>query len=310
MSLVGRSGLIGMTETSAASTAPPRPIQTRVVGEGDGAITYDVHGDLADATPERPVLFMFASPMDAAAFGPMAGCLEDRPVVTYDPRGTGRNPAGTSELTPEQHADDLHRVISDLGAGPVDVFGSSGGAVNAMALAATYPDDVRRVVVHEPPLVADLPDRDNVLAAIRDITQTYAASGNGPAMAKFIKLVMTNGPLPDGYLDQPAPDPAMFGMSAHDDGTRANPLIRNMPACNEHRADLDALGRLGDRLLIAVGVESHDEIAARGGRAVAAALGLTVTDFPSHHAGFTSGEDGGHAGDPEGFAAKLREVLT
>ena len=299
-----------MSEPFASPTTSHRVIQTHVVGEGDRAVTYDVHGDPADATPDRPVLFMFASPMEAAAFGPMAGSFMDRPVVTYDPRGAGRNPVGTSELTPEHHAEDLHRVISALGAGPVDVFGSSGGAVNALALATTYPDDVRRVVVHEPPIAVDLPDCDNVLAAIRDIKSTYGASGDGPAMARFINLVMTRGPLPDDYLDQAAPDPATFGMSSHDDGTRTNPLMRNMPACNEHVIDVEKLGRLGERLVIAVGIESDDEIAARGGRAVASGLGLTVTDFPSHHAGFTSGENSGYPGDPEAFAAKLREVLS
>lgn len=299
-----------MAETSATPTDPERSIQTHVVGEGDDAITYDIHGDLADATPDRPVLFMFASPMEAAAFGPMASHITDRPVVTYDPRGAGRNPTGTSDLTPEQHAEDLHRMISALGVGPVDVFGSSGGAVNALALAAAHPDDVRRVVAHEPPIAAGLPDRENVLAAIGDIKDTYAASGDGPAMAKFINLVMARGPLPDDYLDQPAPDPTTFGMSAEDDGTRTNPLFRNMPACNEYRVAAGELGRLGERLVIAVGVESNDAIAARGGQAVAAELGLPVTDFPSHHAGFTSGEDTGHPGDPEGFAAKLREVLA
>ena len=299
-----------MTETSAPSAAPHRPIVTRTVGEGDDAITYDIHGDLADATPDRPVLFMYATPMDAAAFGPMAALVTDRPVVTYDPRGAGRNPTGTSALTPEQHAEDLHRVISALGVGPVDVFGSSGGAVTALALAAAHPGDVRRVVAHEPPTAADLPDREMVLAAIADIKDTYAASGDGPAMARFIQLVMTDGPLPDDYIDRPAPDPTTFGMSADDDGTRTNPLIRNMPACNEYRVDVERLGRLGERLVIAVGVESNDEIAARGGRAVAATLGLPVTDFPSHHAGFTSGEDSGYPGDPGAFAAKLREVLA
>jgi pimeloyl-ACP methyl ester carboxylesterase len=310
MSSVCRRGLTGMTDTSAPSTASHRPIRTHVVGAGDDAVTYDIHGDLADATPDRPVLFMFASPMEAAAFGTLAGLVTDRPVVTYDPRGAGRNPTGTSEVTPEQHAEDLHRVISALGVGPVDVFGSSGGAVNALALATAHPGDVRRVVAHEPPTVADLPDRDNVLAAIRDMRDTYAASGDGPAMAKFITLVMTSGPLPDDYLDQPAPDPAMFGMSSEDDGTRTSPLFRNMPACNEYRIDVEALGRLGERLVVAVGVESNDEIAARGGQAVAAALGLPVTDFPSHHGGFLSGEGSGYPGDPEGFAARLLEVLA
>src|SRR5687767_6390990 len=116
-----------MSETSSPPAASRRPIVTRTVGEGEDTITYDIHGDLADATPDRPVLFVFGTPMEADAFGPLAALFPDRPVVTYDPRGSGRNPTGTSPVTPGQHADDLHRVISALGAGPVDVFGSSGG---------------------------------------------------------------------------------------------------------------------------------------------------------------------------------------
>ena len=113
-------------------------VQTFTVGEGDDLITYDVRGDLASGRP----LFMFGSPMEASGFGTLAGCFTDRPVVTYDPRGTARNPTGTTEITPEQHAEDLHRVIEALGVGAVDCFGTSGGAVNLLALAAAHPEDI------------------------------------------------------------------------------------------------------------------------------------------------------------------------
>jgi pimeloyl-ACP methyl ester carboxylesterase len=39
--------------------------------------------------------------------------------------------------------DDLHRLIDALGAGPVDIFASSGGAVNALALVARHPGQIR-----------------------------------------------------------------------------------------------------------------------------------------------------------------------
>ncbi len=293
-----------MTETNPQGPS----LQTRTVGEGDDLITYDVRGELTDATPDRPVLIMFGSPMDAGGFHTLAARFTDRPVVTFDPRGTGRNPTGTTPVTPEQHAEDLHRVITDLGAGPVDLMGTSGGAVNALALATAYPDDVRRVVAHEPPIAQGLPDQDLMLAACRDLAQTYQASGEGAAMAKFIALVMHEGPLPADYLDRPAPDPAAFGMSADDDGSRTSPLFRNGPACNEFAVDPARLGALGDRLVVAVGVESGETMAARGGRSVAATLSLPVTDFPSHHVGFLDGEFG-QQGDPDGFAARLHAVL-
>lgn len=291
-----------MTENTVART-----VTTHVVGSGDDAITYDIHGDLSEATAERPALFLFAAPMDASGLALLASLITDRPVVTYDPRGAGRNPVDTADITVEQHASDLHRVIAALGVGRVDAFGSSGGAVNLLALAATHPEDVRMVVAHEPPLAEGLPDRDAVLAVVADMKRTYAEQGDGAAMAKFIPFVMLDGPVPDGYLDQPAPDPAMFGMSPEDDGTRTNPLLRNMPATLAYRIDVDALRSLGDRLVVAVGVESGDTLPARGGRAVAAAVGTSVTDFPSHHGGFT--EQPGYPSDPVGFAARLQEVV-
>jgi pimeloyl-ACP methyl ester carboxylesterase len=56
--------------------------------------------------------------------------------------------------TPEEHADDLHRLISALDAGPVDLFASSGDAINALALVARHPEQVRTLVAHEPPAAA------------------------------------------------------------------------------------------------------------------------------------------------------------
>ena len=127
-------------------------------------------------------------------------------------------------------------------------------------------------------------------------------------MAKFIALVMSQGELPADYLDQPAPDPAQFGQSSEDDGSRDNPLMRNMPSCNEYEVDVDALDALGDRLVIAVGVESGGGPAARGGRAVAAALGRPVVDFPATTAASSTAVRRADR-RPDAVAARLREVL-
>jgi pimeloyl-ACP methyl ester carboxylesterase len=292
-----------MTETQQ------RTVTTYTVGEGEDTIHYDVHGDLSAATTDRPALLAFANPMEAAAFGALAAEITDRPVVTIDPRGAGRNPTGTGPMTAEQYAEDLHRVVEALGAGPVDAFGSSGGAICLLALLAAHPDDIRRAVVHEPPFVDVLDDGDVVLAACTDIRETYERAGNGPAMAKFISLVMQPGPLPADYLDRPAPDPAAFGMSAEDDGDRTAPLMRNMPGCNAYVPDYAALAALGDRVHVAVGADSGQEVAARGGHGLARRIGREVDVFPSHHAGFTSAE-GDYPGQPAAFAARLREVLA
>src|SRR5690625_2509958 len=110
--------------------------------------------------------------MDAAGFMTLAGYFTDRTVVTYDPRGAGRSlrPDPQAENQVAEHADDLHRVIAAVSPdAPVDIFASSGGAVNALALVATHPHDVRTLVAHEPPAATLLPDREAALAACRDI---------------------------------------------------------------------------------------------------------------------------------------------
>jgi pimeloyl-ACP methyl ester carboxylesterase len=271
-------------------------------------LTYDVRrGDASDA----PVLLLIGSPMGAAGFGTLAGHFTDRTVVTYDPRGVERSERtdGATESTPDLHADDLHRLISTLDAGPVDIFASSGGAVNALALVARHPEQVRTLVAHEPPTAQVLPDRDAALAASRDVHETYQRSGLGPAMAKFIAIVSHKGPIPADFVDQPAPDPAMFGLPTEDDGSRNDPLVgQNMVSCTHYIPDFEALGAASTRIVMAAGVESDGELAHRGAVAVAERLGTTPVTFPSNHGGFLGGEYG-QVGDPDAFAATLREVI-
>ncbi len=81
------------------------------------ALTYDVR--VAKPDSSEPVLMMIGSPMDASGFTTLASHFRDRAVVTYDPRGVGRSPLadGLTGATPEEHAEDLHRLISELNAG-------------------------------------------------------------------------------------------------------------------------------------------------------------------------------------------------
>jgi pimeloyl-ACP methyl ester carboxylesterase len=271
-------------------------------------LTYDVRSN-EDST--QPVLLIIGSPMGASGFVTLASHFTDRTVVTYDPRGADRSRRtdGAAETTPDEHADDLHRLISALDAGPVDIFASSGGAVNALALVAKHPGQVRTLVAHEPPASQELPDREPVLAACADIRQTYQRSGFGPAMAKFIGLVSYQGPLSPGYADQPAPDPAMFGLPTEDDGSRNDPLVgQNIVTCNDYHHDFDALRAASTRVVIGVGATSGQMIAGRAGLAVAERLGTPPVTFPGGHDGFLGGEYGG-MGEPDAFAATLHQIL-
>jgi pimeloyl-ACP methyl ester carboxylesterase len=284
----------------------PEP-QTHTLDAPGVTLTYDVRNAEAGGTP----LLLFGSPMDAGGFVTLASHFTDRPVVTYDPRGTARSVRtdGAAESTPDDHAGDIHRVIAAVGGGPVDAFATSGGAINALALVAAHPDDVRTLVAHEPPIAEVLPDAEHVVAACRDMYDTYQRSGRGPAMAKFMQFVMWDGPLPADYVDRPGPDPAQFGMSAADDGSRDDPLLgQNMRTCVPYHADYDALRAASTRIVVVAGEESGQQVPARAAGGVAERLGVELTMFPSHHGGFLGGEYG-MPGKPEEFAAALRRAL-
>jgi pimeloyl-ACP methyl ester carboxylesterase len=273
-------------------------------------LTYDVREPEADSG--APPLLLIGSPMDARGFVSLASHFTDRTVVTYDPRGVNRSELtnGTRESTPELHADDLHRIVSALDAGPLDIFASSGGAINALALVASHPEQVRTLVAHEPPTVQVLPDREQASAAVENIRETYLRDGIGPGMGKFIALTSVPGPIPADFADQPAPDPAAFGLPEHeDDGDRNDPLLgQNLISCTHYEPDFEALQKASTRVVVGVGAESEGEMAYRGGVRVAERLGSEPVTFPGNHAGFLGGEFG-FEGDPDGFAATLREVL-
>ena len=282
---------------------------TQTLDVPGAVLTYDIRKN--DESTE-PILLIIGSPMGASGFVTLAGHFSDRTVVTYDPRGAERSQRtdGAKRTIPEEHADDLHRLISTLNAGPVDIFASSGGAVNALALVARHPEQVRTLVAHEPPAASALPDRERLLAACRDIHETYLRSGVGPGMAKFIAMVSFEGPLPDDFADRPAPDPAMFGLPTEDDGSRNDPLLgQNIPSCNEFEHDFNALRSATTRIVIGTGEESGNTMAGRAGVAIAEGLGETPVIFPGGHAGFLGGEYG-QTGQPDAFAATLREVLS
>jgi pimeloyl-ACP methyl ester carboxylesterase len=271
-------------------------------------LSYDVREPDGDST--APPLLLSASPMDARGFATLSGYFTDRTVVTYDPRGVARSKRtdGAATSTPEEHGDDLHRVIADLGAGPVDVFASSGGAVNALVLVAQHPEDVRTLVAHEPPAAAALPDRGAALAAVADLHETYQAGGAGPGMAKFMALVSHKGPVPDDFGEHAPTSIPGFGP-AEDDGRRDDPLLgQNLITSTTHEHDFAALRAAPTRIVMAAGAGSEGELAHRGALAIAERLGADPAIFPSHHAGFLGGEFG-QTGEPEAFAARLREVL-
>jgi pimeloyl-ACP methyl ester carboxylesterase len=234
-----------------------------------------------------PLLLLIGSPMDSAGFVRLARVLAGwYTVVTYDPRGIGHSTREDTaqDITPEQQADDVHRLLSALGGGPAGVFGSSGGAVVGLALVTAHPAEVSTLVAHEPPVIGLLPDRDQVRARLQDVYDTYRAEGPDHAMPKFMAQA--------GLAEAPAlgPNASRRGPIPERQATlraAAEVFLAHLlrPTTN-YRPDIEALQSAPTRIVVAVGATSQGQLAHRSALALADRLATPATEFPGDHAGF------------------------
>src|ERR1700737_3297570 len=184
------------------TSVPTKTQQLKVPG---ASIYYEVRGS-------GPVLLMMpGGPADAGAFRKIAEYLASHyTVVTYDPRGLSHSPlegALRDDRIVEIFADDAPRLLSATAKGPAFVFASSGGATIALELAARHPEQIRTLVLHEPPSPVLLSDPARARADMAQIVRTYRSEGIGPAMQKFmVQTRIKGGPPPPPPPGKPTPE--------------------------------------------------------------------------------------------------------
>ncbi len=174
-----------------------------------------------------------------------AGLSSQRRVTALDFRGYGQSqwsPEGA--YTTSDHVADLACVIGAAGfPGPVDLMGSSWGALVAIEYAAAHPEQVGRVVVVdvEPsfeqgetdlfPRPRDHADHDEVIAAVQ---RTYP---NAPADMVELVAATCYGPVAGGRL-APLHDPYFFDRWPFRSDDHWDRLERlTMPVLHVHAAD-------------------------------------------------------------------------
>jgi pimeloyl-ACP methyl ester carboxylesterase len=251
---------------------------------------YEVRGS-------GPLVVLAGAPMDATAFAPLADLLAaDHTVVTTDPRGINRSRLDDpdQDSTPELRADDLARIVTHLDAGPAAVFGSSGGAVTALALVQSHPELVRTAVAHEPPFYALLDDRERLTAQNEDIVATHLSGDEIGAWKKFMDV--TGFDLPDAAIEQ-----MVGGRDPQAAADQRRWFAHELRGTAYWEPDLAALRAAAPRIVVGIGEASAGQHCDRTSRALAGALGVEPVMFPGGHIGFVE--------DPEAFAPRLRSVL-
>ena len=255
---------------------------------------YEVRG-------EGPLVALIGSPMDATAFASLADLLaSEHTVLTADPRGSNRSRVDDREQnsTPELRAADLSQLIRPLSgddASPVAVFGSSGGAVTALALAQAHPEQVHTVIAHEPPLDQLLDDRVERMAATEHIIRTYREQGRAAGWRAFLADASID--LPEEVFDM------MFGADLAGDEAADEQFFfdHELRATTRWRPNVERLRSTPPFIVPAIGRDSAGQICDRTTRALATALGLEPVLFPGDHTGFLD--------DPVAFAEQLRALL-
>lgn len=272
----------------------------------DGAtLHHEVRG-------EGPLLVMLpGGSADAGIYDAIAADLADRwTVATFDPRGYSRSPLDgpVTDQSPATHADDIVRLIDLLSpdGDPAALFGSSSSAVVALAALARHPGRLSRVVAHEPPVVALLPDPEAGRALFAAVREAFRRDGVAAAMTTMAAGLAPEegeaapGPEREAAEEAPTPEQAATFRRMH----------ANLPFFLEHvlcpfsgyAPDLVALKASAAHLVVGVGRDSRALLPAVAAEGLARRVGAGVAEFPGGHIGLTE--------HPRAFAARLRDVLA
>ena len=252
---------------------------------------YETHGT------GRPLLFIPGAAGTGESFGRVTVPLTAHyTVITYDRRGFSRSALhGPQDDVHrlETDADDVWRLLEHLSDQPVIVFGSSSGAIVALALLTRHPEVVRILAPHEPPAMKLLPDGQQWMDFFLAVYGRYRESGHEAALQMFRERTFA-------ALDRQA-----MAHAPQNAQTRSNATywfeheLRQYPAVE---LDLDALKARAERIVLVAGTESRGHPTYEVTLELARRLGRALHELPGGHVGFLT--------HPTEFAQELLQVLS
>ncbi|MBB5870044.1 pimeloyl-ACP methyl ester carboxylesterase [Allocatelliglobosispora scoriae] len=242
---------------------------------------------------------------DAAPFGPVANALADSyTVVTYDRRGFSRSPQHEPFVDADRvamDADDAVRLLDHVGAATAHAFGSSSGAIVALAMLERAPQRLRTLIAHEPPLASILPDAQEWLRFYEDLYIVYRAAGIEAGRQMFRNKM---------GMGTPTKAPENTAQSPHQLAEMLERIRGNQPFWFEHEIrtypaylpDRERLCAAAEKLVLAGGTTSRGDFPYWPNQVLAEWVGTEILDFPGGHVGYVT--------HPEEFISLLTKVLT
>ena len=246
-----------------------------------------------------PALLVTGGTGDAGEWANLAPTLaEECTVVTYDRRGVSRSPRPDrwTATSMAEMADDAAALLRALELPPAVVVGHSGGASMACSLVARHPELVRHAVLFEPPLLAVVPEGQQMVAGMRAVIEPAMAEG-GPrrAMEAFIRG-NAGDEVADKFfesLDPPGRDRIL------NNGAVFFPI--ELPAFAAFVPDPEGMRASGVPLTVAVGAENRDTWYGAAAAWLAEGTGADLVELSGGHGGFVS--------HPQAFIELVRRIV-
>ena len=247
------------------------PVPTIEKVSNEGAEIYCEHRGNGQS-----LLLIHGAMEDAGFYSPAAEILADRfKVITYDRRCNSRSSgARGTDMSVAQQARDAAAIIETIGDGKAIVVGRSGGAVIALELAATRPELIDSLIVHEPPLIELLhkTETQRWRSFVKEVYEKNLNEGSDAAQNEFMKSLV-NVPF----------DPYPTDLSERISGNVDFFFKHELRGFFGYLPKVNTIRNKKVNIITAVGVNSNDAYYVQATKALAAELGCDNVEFPGHH---------------------------
>ena len=232
--------LLASSLTACSSTPEPRPAPRESFREGKG----------------RTIVMLGGGVYGAAMFAPHARSLSREfdviRIQTLNVQSASTGAPLPADYSISQEAEAVHQTLRSLGVGgPVDLIGSSLGAVVALRLATLHPERARTLILFEPPAFWTLSPEDLAADAtahgIVDLTSRMGPEAL-PTDDDFKQFRCLLGSCP--------PDIPAAGDPARPEWDRSRMSMRGLAAVSRHREDPGALRELRTPILLLAGSDT------------------------------------------------------
>ena len=224
-----------------------------------------------------PTLLLIHGAMeDAGFYSSSAEILADKfKVVTYDRRSNSRSSGDrNAEMSVAQQARDTASIIEMIGDGKAIVVGRSGGAVIGLELAATGPELIDSLIVHEPPLIELLhkTETQRWRSFVKEVYEKNLNEGSDAAQNEFMKSLVNvpSSPYPSDLNERLSGNVDFF-------------FKHEFRAFFGYQPKISTIRNNKVNIVTATGIESNDAYYVQATKALASKLGCNHVDFPGHH---------------------------